>query len=268
MTGLPQDNPQKSLRSMMQSCEMGADFFRIYPTLVLRDTPLAQLYAKGSYRPQELAQAVSLAADMLAIAMQHGIPVIRLGLNPSPSLEQALLAGPYHPAFGQLAHGALKLQQALALLGSVGEMAGEGADGEAGKRAGREAGERASGEAEERAGGEAGERTGREAEERAGGEAGERTGGEAEENVCRGAGEIPGGEAAVLAYPVNERPLLFGQKNEQWLKLQERYPNLTAQEAKDLPPGALQLQVSGGATTTLTQADFLKHYAELLLAQL
>ena len=192
MTGLPQDNPEKSLHSMVQSCKIPADFFRIYPTLVLQNTPLAKLYAQGRYRPQELAEAVQLAADMLALGLHQGIPVIRLGLNPSPSLERSLLAGPYHPAFGQLVFGALKLQQALLLL----------------KKA--------------------------------------------------------GGAADLLTYPPRERPLLFGQKNEQWQRLQEHCPGLIAQASNILPPGALQIQAGGGAAMLLTQADFLTHYTALL----
>ena len=196
MTGLPQDDAQKSLRSLAQGCAIPADFFRLYPTLVLKNTPLATLYEQGLYRPQELAAAVGLAADMLALALHCGIPVIRLGLNPSPSLERSLLAGPYHPAFGQLAQGALKLRQALLLL----EQAGE--------------------------------------------------------------------EAEALAYPPRERPLLFGQKNEQWQKLQELYPGLSARETQNLPPGALLAQLKDGATITLTQAEFLNNYTEHIRARI
>ncbi|MCL1976218.1 MAG: radical SAM protein [Firmicutes bacterium] len=186
MSGLPQDTAAKSLSSMKQSCEIGADFFRIYPTLVLQNTPLAFMYNKGLYKPQELTEAVLLAARMLAIALQHDIPVIRLGLNPSQYLEQALIAGPYHPAFGQLVRGALTLQQALALLTKVGE------------------------------------------------------------------------EAVLLNFPATERSLLFGQKNEQWHLLQERWPALIAREAAKLPPGTLQVYFKGGASMTLTRNDFLK----------
>jgi len=123
MTGLPQDTAEKSLRSVEQSCRLGADFLRIYPTLVLCDTPLAHLYDQGSYKPQELTEAVQLVASMLALALRHGVPVIRLGLNPSPSLEHALVAGPYHPSFGQLARGALKLRQAVQLVEKAGGQA-------------------------------------------------------------------------------------------------------------------------------------------------
>jgi len=116
MIGLPGDDRGKSLRSMRQGCDLRPAFMRIYPTLVLRGTPLAALYEGGRYRPWELNEAAILAGDMLALAQSAGIKVIRLGLNPSASLEEALLAGPYHPAFGQMARNAFKLCQARMLL--------------------------------------------------------------------------------------------------------------------------------------------------------
>jgi hypothetical protein len=49
-----------------------------------------------------LARAVILAGRLTTILAQHGIPVIRTGLQPSAELEANLVAGPYHPAFGEL----------------------------------------------------------------------------------------------------------------------------------------------------------------------
>ena len=117
MTGLPQDDAQKSLSSMLEACRLQPQIIRIYPTLVLRGTPLANLYTAGGYQPQSLVAAAELAAEMLMIAKAHDIPVARLGLDAAADLEQALVAGPYHPAFGELAYGALKRQQAQELLG-------------------------------------------------------------------------------------------------------------------------------------------------------
>jgi len=100
MTGLPQDDAQRALASMQKGIDLQADMVRIYPTLVLRHTPLADLYAAGQYAPQTLQEAVSTAASMLTLAEDEGVQVIRMGVHPSETLEQALVAGPYHPAFG------------------------------------------------------------------------------------------------------------------------------------------------------------------------
>jgi histone acetyltransferase (RNA polymerase elongator complex component) len=65
---------------------------------------LADLYQRGAYRPLILDEAVSLCKEMLVEARRVGVPVIRVGLQPTAELESpgVLLAGPYHPAFGQL----------------------------------------------------------------------------------------------------------------------------------------------------------------------
>ncbi|MEJ2200258.1 MAG: hypothetical protein P8X63_04485, partial [Desulfuromonadaceae bacterium] len=88
------------------------DFLRIYPTVVLRHTRLAELYLRGDYVPWSLTAAVELGAEMLWHCRHHAVPVIRLGLQASAGLDRGdvVLAGPYHPAFGQLARSQLWLR--------------------------------------------------------------------------------------------------------------------------------------------------------------
>ena len=116
MTGLPKDNYQKSLNSMEKALSLNCDMLRIYPTLVLKGTPLARLYQEGGYKPQTLDEAVNLCSDMLVLAERAHVPVIRMGLNPSINIEASLLAGPYHPAFGNMVHSNLKREQIKMLL--------------------------------------------------------------------------------------------------------------------------------------------------------
>ena len=49
-----------------------------------------------------LDKAVALCVRLKGYFDSEGIPVIRMGLQPSASLEKDMLAGPYHPAFGEL----------------------------------------------------------------------------------------------------------------------------------------------------------------------
>ena len=116
MTGLPEDTAEKSLDSVSQSIEAGAKLLRIYPTLVLTGTTLAVLHNAGKYRPQTLAEAVECCRDMLIAAKAASLTVIRIGINPSAEVEKALLAGPYHPAFGGLVKEAMKKAQIISLL--------------------------------------------------------------------------------------------------------------------------------------------------------
>jgi histone acetyltransferase (RNA polymerase elongator complex component) len=109
MPGLPGDSEARSLASLEQVLALGPSFLRIYPTLVIAGTELAARYQSGTYQPQTLDQAVSLCKRMLLMARRAGVPVIRIGLQPTAELESpgVLLAGPYHPAFGQLVESEL-----------------------------------------------------------------------------------------------------------------------------------------------------------------
>lgn len=106
MIGLPGDSWQKSLHTARRIIEWGADSTRIYPCLVLKSTALADLYRRGAYRPLALKAALSWSRKLIQIFRLHGINILRVGLHPSRELssEQGnILAGPWHPSFGQLA---------------------------------------------------------------------------------------------------------------------------------------------------------------------
>jgi histone acetyltransferase (RNA polymerase elongator complex component) len=104
MAGLPGDTIDTFIESMRRVIEIAPDFLRIYPTLVLEGTVLADSYRKGSYTPLSLDEAVTWVSSAYASALSAGITVIRMGLHPDPSLEKpgVVLSGPFHPAFGHL----------------------------------------------------------------------------------------------------------------------------------------------------------------------
>ena len=109
MPGLPGDTPGKALDSLHDLLELKPDFLRIYPTLVIAGTGLEKLYEDGSYQPMTLVGAVDLCKVMLHEAAVAGVPVIRMGLQPTAELQDAgaIVTGPYHPAFRQLVEGEL-----------------------------------------------------------------------------------------------------------------------------------------------------------------
>ena len=90
------------MSSLRQALELKPDFLRIYPTVVIAGTALAGLWHAGGYQPWSLNEAVDLCADMLLLCRQRDVPVVRLGLQQDRTLDENLLAGPFHPAFGQL----------------------------------------------------------------------------------------------------------------------------------------------------------------------
>lgn len=102
MTGLYGDTDAGALETARQFIALHPETVRIYPTVVLPHTRLAQLYQAGNYVPQTLEQTVSLCAQLYARFTANGIRVIRMGLHAETSMQQTMLAGAYHPAFGEL----------------------------------------------------------------------------------------------------------------------------------------------------------------------
>jgi histone acetyltransferase (RNA polymerase elongator complex component) len=118
MAGLPGDSEEGFAATVTAAVALRPDSVRIHPTLVLRDTPLANAYRQGLYRPLTLEAAVRICKDARRNFMEAGIPVIRMGLQTTPAMEVsgAVVAGPYHPAFGALVEAAILYEKATEAL--------------------------------------------------------------------------------------------------------------------------------------------------------
>ncbi len=102
MVGLPAETTISFLSGINEVIRLRPDFVRLYPVLVVKKSELEDLYHTGEYKPFSLNKAVALTAKGFSRLRRMGIPVVRMGLQPSESLEQSLVAGPYHPSFGEL----------------------------------------------------------------------------------------------------------------------------------------------------------------------
>lgn len=104
MTGMYGSDGDTDIKSAKELVSLKPDCARIYPVLVLRDTALCQLYLKGEYKPQSLEEAIETAKKVLLEFKAKEIPVIRIGLHSGEDLreEGTVVAGPFHPAFGEL----------------------------------------------------------------------------------------------------------------------------------------------------------------------
>ena len=107
MTGLPGDTPEISKYTAERIISLAPDCVRIYPTLVIKDTYLEKLYRSGKYTPQTVEEAAKLAGELITMFEAAGIDVIRVGLQPTEEISRgaSVVAGPFHPAFGELAEG-------------------------------------------------------------------------------------------------------------------------------------------------------------------
>lgn len=102
MPGLPgwTDASLRANRKCLE--ELAPDFLRVYPLIVIEGTPLAELWKSGTYRALSLEEAIAQSVDYLELCEASGIKLIKIGL-PSNLDSAKVLAGPWHPAFGEFA---------------------------------------------------------------------------------------------------------------------------------------------------------------------
>ena len=119
MPGLPGETTGLFLHGIDEVIRLKPDFVRLYPTLVVKDSGLEKLYQAHRYRPLTLSKAVALTARCCQKLTGAGIKVVRTGLQPSVSLAESVIAGPYHPAFGELVQSRLWFKKIRARLAEL-----------------------------------------------------------------------------------------------------------------------------------------------------
>ena len=104
MPGLMGDTEESILATIRKAAALEPQFVRIYPTIVIKGTKLEKHYNNNEFIPFTLDKMVEITAKAYELFTEKGINVIRMGLQHSDNLtaEKDLIAGPYHPAFGEL----------------------------------------------------------------------------------------------------------------------------------------------------------------------
>ena len=123
MPGLPGDSKELFMDTIDKVIDLKPAMARLYPTLVIKGTKLAQLYKQGTYNPMGLKDMVNLCKEACIKLENSGIPVIRIGLMSSPSLlkKGEIIAGPWHPSLGFLVRSAIHLEKVSSYLPTIGE---------------------------------------------------------------------------------------------------------------------------------------------------
>ena len=117
MTGLPGDTDEKSIKTARRIIALRPDGVRIYPTVIVRDTALYDLWKAGRYAEHTVEDAVRVCAKLTAMFDEAHIPIIRMGLNPTEDLSGGdAMGGAYHPALGELVRSRIMLDKARQLL--------------------------------------------------------------------------------------------------------------------------------------------------------
>jgi len=127
MAGLPGDSREGFIYSLDKTVELKPDTVRIHPVVVFKGTALAEEFRKGKYRPLELSDAVELCGLAWRKLSAAGIRVIRIGLQLTPEMEKdgAVLAGPVHPALGNLVLSSVFYDYTIRLLDKISPDTGE-----------------------------------------------------------------------------------------------------------------------------------------------
>lgn len=112
LPGLPGHGRAQWRKDVARTLELRPGVVRIYPCVVMAGTELAAMHERGVYEPWPLAMAVEECAHALTLFREAGIQVIRLGLAGEADMLARLVAGPWHPAFGNMV-ASLALRQFL-----------------------------------------------------------------------------------------------------------------------------------------------------------
>ncbi len=101
---------------------------RLHPLLVLAGTALESVSLAGRFAPISLETAVERCAVLTVTIEELDIRVIRLGLQPNEILAESIVAGPFHPAFGDLVRGRILRNRVAGMLADRPESALGGGD--------------------------------------------------------------------------------------------------------------------------------------------
>ena len=109
MPGLPGWTPESLIYNHTCLVQIAPKYLRLYPTIVIRDTALAKMYHEALYNPLTMDMAIEQCADYVTLAEPKDITIIKIGL-PSTIDQINIIAGPYHPAFGEFVRSELYIR--------------------------------------------------------------------------------------------------------------------------------------------------------------
>lgn len=113
----PRDDALQTARAFLK---IAPDTVRIYPTVVVAHTALYDRTRAGSYTPLTIEEAVDICAALVPLFEENDIRILRIGLHADETLAESVVAGPYHPALGEMVYARRMrtvIEQALKVAG-------------------------------------------------------------------------------------------------------------------------------------------------------
>ncbi len=114
MTGLYLDTEEKAISTAHKIIDLHPQTIRIYPTVVLKGTYLAQLYLSEKYFPPGVDDSAELCSKLVPMFEKADIKIIRIGLHSGREIKENMLAGGFHDSFGEIVKSRIMLNQILA----------------------------------------------------------------------------------------------------------------------------------------------------------
>ncbi|MCX5811175.1 MAG: radical SAM protein [Proteobacteria bacterium] len=102
MVGLPDETMNDIKETTRQIIRLSPHYIRIYPLVVLKDTPLHRMHKEGLFVPIQFEEAIERATHIYLNALRHSIKTVKMGLTANELIKDSIVAGQFHPAFGYM----------------------------------------------------------------------------------------------------------------------------------------------------------------------
>ncbi len=102
MSGLPGDTEETFAQTVDDVLNWNPDFTRIYPTLIIKNTEIHEMYLQKTFVPWSLEKTIDALKEAVLKFRSRDIPIIRLGLHSEASMLENFVTGPYHPSIRYL----------------------------------------------------------------------------------------------------------------------------------------------------------------------
>ncbi|MEN6617786.1 MAG: radical SAM protein [Syntrophorhabdus sp.] len=107
MVGLPGEEEDDILAITENMLRLKPAYIRIYPLVILRNTPLYEIYKNGEFILNPFDEVLDWACSIYRKALENGIDVANVGLTDNELVRDMIVDGFYHPAYGFLVQSRL-----------------------------------------------------------------------------------------------------------------------------------------------------------------
>jgi len=110
MTGLSGDCEAKDMFSTKEAIRVGASCVRLHPVVVLKGSILEEEYHLGGFTPKGIEESLEILWKMYLLLLLSEVKVSRVGICLYGRQVANVVAGPFHPALGELVRDRLMFE--------------------------------------------------------------------------------------------------------------------------------------------------------------